>query len=186
LDELPPILRVNSRLIGQKPACDFVRQSPLGRKGAAMVTPAKRQPAAALPPAQRSAVTNGRLFAAVIRDGRSGWSRRMQDVLSLHISDLGGEDIVSSAERSIIRRIATISTELEWIEQQFAASSTGPSAEQLDVYLRGSNSLRRLLESIGLKRVPREVESLSQYLQRAHQSPQQDQDDDIIDVEAGT
>jgi hypothetical protein len=122
-----------------------------------MGSPAKRLPAATLPPAQRSAVTNGRLFATAIRDGRSGWSRRLQDLLSLDIADLGGEDMVSDAERSLIRRIATITVELEWIEQKFALSSKGPSAEELDMYLRGSNSLRRLLESIGLKRVARDV-----------------------------
>ena len=122
-----------------------------------MVSPTKRLPASALPSTQRSRVTNGKLFQATVRDGRSGWSRRLQDLLSLHIADLGGEDMVSDAERSLIRRIATITVELEWIEQKFALSSTGPSADQLDMYLRGSNSLRRLLEAIGLKRVMRDV-----------------------------
>jgi hypothetical protein len=122
-----------------------------------MGSPASRQPAAALPPAQRSRVTNGRLFAATIRDGRSGWSRRLGDLLDLHIGDLGGQDVVSNAERSIIRRIATISVELEWIEQSFKSSRKGPTTEQLDLYLRGSNNLRRLLEAIGLERRSRDV-----------------------------
>ena len=122
-----------------------------------MGSPATRLPAKALAPTQRSRVTNGKLFAATIRDGRSGWSRRLQDLLSLHVADLGGEDVVSDAERSIIRRIATITVELEWIEQSFALSKQGPTLEQLDLYFRGSNSLRRLLEAIGLKRVARDV-----------------------------
>jgi hypothetical protein len=135
--------------------------------GAAVGRPAK----------QRSRVTNGKLFATTVRDGRSGWSRRLADVLSLHIADCGGEDVVSYAERSIIRRIATITTELEWIEQDFKSSRKGPTAEQLDLYLRGSNNLRRLLEAIGLERRCRDVTpTLSEYLaQRV--------DDDHADVE---
>jgi hypothetical protein len=116
-----------------------------------------RAPGAGLPAKQRSRVTNGRLFATTVRDGRSGWSRRLGDLLSLHIADCGGEDVVSHAERSIIRRIATITTELEWIEQAFKSSRKGPTTEQLDLYLRGSNNLRRLLEAIGLQRRARDV-----------------------------
>jgi hypothetical protein len=122
-----------------------------------MAPQASRQPVTPRPPAQRSRVTNGALFASTIRDGRSGWSRRLGDLLALHISDLGGEDVVSNAERSIIRRIATITTELEWIEQAFKSSRKGPTTEQLDLYLRGSNNLRRLLEAIGLQRRSRDV-----------------------------
>jgi hypothetical protein len=118
----------------------------------------------------RSRVTNGasgtrrgsKLFAKAVADGRSGWSRRLRDLIALHVSDLGGENIVSTAEHSLCRRIAAITTELEWIERKFALSRNGPAAEDLDLYLRGSNSLRRLLEAIGLKRVARDVTPLLQ------------------------
>jgi hypothetical protein len=120
-----------------------------------------------LPSKQRSRVTNGRLFAATIADGRSGWSRRLGDLLDLHIADLGGQDAVTNAERSIIRRIATISVELEWIEQSFKSSRAGPKTEELDLYFRGSNNLRRLLEAIGLQRRSRDVTpSLDEYLRQ--------------------
>jgi hypothetical protein len=115
---------------------------------------------ATLPPASRSAVTNGRLFAAAIRDGRSGWSRRVNDLIALYVADLGGEDVVTEAERSIIRRIACGTAELEWIEQKFALSPTGPGADALDLYFRGANSLRRQLEAIGLKRVAKDITPL--------------------------
>jgi hypothetical protein len=129
---------------------------------------AKRAPADSLPAKQRSRVTNGKLFAATIRDGRTGWSRRLQDLLSLHIADLGGEDMVSAAEHSICRRIAAITTELEWIEQSFKSSRKGPAPEVLDLYLRGSNNLRRLLEAIGLERRARDVTPLlADYLRAA-------------------
>jgi hypothetical protein len=132
---------------------------------------------------QQSRVTNGKLFSRAITDGRSGWSRRLQDLLSLHIADLGGEDFVSAAERSIIRRIATATVELEWLEQSFALSKQGPSAEALDLYFRGSNSLRRMLESIGLKRVARDVTpDLQTYLAQREEAAAED-DAEVCDAD---
>ena len=71
-------------------------------------------------------------------------------------------DVTTIAERSIIRRAATIEVELEWLERQFALSVEGPSPELLDLYSRTTNTLRRLLETIGLKRVARDVTPLLQ------------------------
>jgi hypothetical protein len=158
--------------------------SPANGKSIATVPPAKRKPAVSLPATARSAVTNGRLFAAAMRDGRSGWSRRVQDVQSLIISHLGGEDEVSEPERILARRIGIKTVELEWKELGFAQSRTGPSVEEFDSYLRGSNSLRRYLESIGLKRVARDVtpptfEDIRRELD-AEKAAREKQDDDVI------
>jgi hypothetical protein len=71
--------------------------------------------------------------------------------------DLGGADIVSAAESSIIRRVATETIELELLEQRFAISGKGASSDDLDLYARISNSLRRHLEAIGLERRSRDV-----------------------------
>jgi hypothetical protein len=109
----------------------------------------------------RSRVSNGKsLFADAVVDGRSTWARRLRDLLALHVSDLGGEDVVTAAEHSLCRRISTITVELELLERKFALKGKGAAAEDLDLYLRGANSLRRLLESIGLKRVSRDVTPL--------------------------
>jgi hypothetical protein len=59
----------------------------------------------------RSRVANGRAVLPGV-DGRSTWVRRLRDVMALHLSDLGGDDNVSEAERSIIRRAATLTVEL--------------------------------------------------------------------------
>jgi hypothetical protein len=135
----------------------------------------------------KSRVTNGsKLFVAAIADGRSAWARRYRDLLSIHIADAGGEAVVSGAELAIIRRATRIEVEMEISDATATAKGTAASAEDLYLYFTGSNSMRRLFESVGLKRRPREVESLSQYLQRAHQSPQQDQHDVIDDAEAST
>jgi hypothetical protein len=99
-------------------------------------------------------------------DGRSAWARRLRDLISLHTADLGGQDAVSAAEASIIRRAATLTVELERLELLFATSEARP--EDLDLYQRMSNTLRRHLETTGLKRVPRDVTpTLSDYLKEA-------------------
>jgi hypothetical protein len=72
------------------------------------------------------------------------------------LADLGGEATVSEAERSICRRAATLTVELERMEFGFATAGAA-LPEQLDLYQRTANSLRRLLEAVGLKRVPRDV-----------------------------
>jgi hypothetical protein len=113
----------------------------------------------------RSRVTNGRELLPNI-DGRSLWLRRYRDLLALHLSDLGGSEAVSSAELAILRRAACLMVELERIEVLLASDDPRISREHtLDVYQRGSNTLRRLLESVGLQRRQRDVTpTLDQYL----------------------
>jgi hypothetical protein len=111
---------------------------------------------------QRSRLTNGSALLPGV-DGRSPWVRRCKDVIAAHLSDLGGEDNTSAAERSIIRRASVMTVELERMEAQFAAAGEA-SPEALDIYARISANLRRMLEAVGLKRVPREVQTLDSYL----------------------
>jgi hypothetical protein len=111
----------------------------------------------------QSAITN-RTAVLPGADGRSGWVRRMRDVTRLHENDLGGADVISEAERSLIRRAATLTVELEALELRFATSDGATDPLALDLYMRGCNSLRRLLETTGIKRVPRDVTSLGQIL----------------------
>lgn len=74
----------------------------------------------------------------------------------MHLSDLGGQESTSEAERSIIRRAATLTVELERLELKFARAGEATTAD-LDLYQRTSNSLRRLLESVGLQRRMKDV-----------------------------
>jgi hypothetical protein len=115
---------------------------------------------------QKSRITNGSALLPGV-DGRSPWVRRCKDVIAAHLSDLGGVDNTSAAERSIVRRASVLTTELERLEVRFALANEA-SAEDLDLYQRTANSLRRLLEAVGLQRRAREVEpTLSEYLLRA-------------------
>jgi hypothetical protein len=103
----------------------------------------------------RSRVTNGKVLIAGV-DGRSPWIRRAKDVIRAHVADLGGADNTSAAERSIIRRAAVLTVELERMEKAFALAGEA-SAEQLDIYARVAANMRRLLESVGLKRRARDI-----------------------------
>jgi hypothetical protein len=103
----------------------------------------------------RSRVSNGKVLLPGI-DGRNTWVRRCKDVIAAHLSDLGGLDNTSAAERSIIRRVSTLTVELERLEAKFALAGEA-SADDLDLYQRTAGGLRRLLEAIGLERRAKNV-----------------------------
>ncbi len=108
-----------------------------------------------VPSRQRSRVTNGSALLPGV-DGRSAWIRRCKDVITEHLADMGGSDNTSAAERSIVRRAAVLTTELEMLEARFAQAGEA-TAVDLDLYIRASGNLRRLLEAVGLHRRARDV-----------------------------
>lgn len=97
---------------------------------------------------------------------RGPWSRRVVDVYGLLVSDRGGHDVCSEMEKSILRRAAVHTVELERLEARFSESEATPTA--LDLYSRMSGNLRRLLESVGLERVPKHVTTLGSILRAGH------------------
>lgn len=103
----------------------------------------------------RSRVTNGSAILPGV-DGRSTWVRRLRDLIEIHIEDLGGDDAVSEAERSLVRRAATMTVELERMEAVFALRGEA-DPKDLDLYQRTAGNLRRVLESLGLQRRQRDV-----------------------------
>lgn len=143
----------------------FEDHSTVGRpKDRDRLAAARAATAAGCAKRQNSAITNGKLFDGV--DGRNSWVRRAKDLIREHIQDLGGVDNVSAAERSIVRRCATITVELESLESRFALMGVA-DPDDLALYFQGSNNLRRLLEAVGLRRRSRDVTpSLAQYLNR--------------------
>jgi hypothetical protein len=101
---------------------------------------------------QRSAVTNGkRVF--VDGDGNAAWTRRWRDLVTAHVGDLGGAAILSEAQSSLVRRVATIEIELEQLEGKLSKGE----AVDLDAYTRAASHLRRILESLGLERKARNI-----------------------------
>ncbi len=106
-------------------------------------------------PTTASRVSNGSSLLHNV-DGRSVWARRAKDLIQAHIADLGGAENISSAELSLVRRAATIATELERRESEFAKAGEVRS-EDLETFARVSSQPRRLLETLGLKRRAKDV-----------------------------
>jgi hypothetical protein len=113
----------------------------------------------------RSRITNGKVLVSGV-DQRSEWVRRCKDIIELHLSDLGGSDNCSEAERSIVRRCAVLTTQLEQLEVKFAQAEGAAFSKDLDLYVRASGNLRRLLAAVGLRRRAKDVTpTLGEYLQ---------------------
>jgi len=100
----------------------------------------------------RSAVTSGRKLL-IGGDPNSAWSRRYRDLVVRHISDLGGRDMLSEAQLSLVRRAAALACELEQMEARMSQGE----AVNLDSFGRAASHLRRLLEAVGLHRRARDV-----------------------------
>ena len=114
---------------------------------------------------QKSRQANGTALLPGV-DGRSAWVRRCKELLADHLSDLGGADHASAAERSLVRRACVLTVELERMEKAFALAGEAP-AEDLEIYARVAGNLRRLLEAVGLQRRARNVTpTLDEYLEQ--------------------
>jgi hypothetical protein len=108
---------------------------------------------------QKSAISNGtRLLPGI--DGRGPWVRRCRDIIADLTSDRGGISELSAAEASLIRRAATMSVELESLEAKFAEAGQATD-RYLDLYGRTSGNLRRILETLGIRRRARSVNAKS-------------------------
>jgi len=103
-------------------------------------------------------VSNGTSLFLEAVDGRSALARRYRDILGQIVSDLGSEP--SEAQSLIARRAATLAC---WCEQSEAEMAGG---KELDIgsFTTATNTLRRLLETLGIKRQARDVTDLSAYL----------------------
>jgi hypothetical protein len=121
-----------------------------------------RKDTAMLPPASRSAVSNGRR-AFVLGDGRGPWARRQRDLMADLASDAGGIEVLSTAQASLCRRCSTIMVELEFMEGQL---SLGEKVD-LDIYGRLSGHLHRMLVTLGIERRAKTIPSpLADYFAR--------------------
>jgi hypothetical protein len=104
----------------------------------------------------RSSISNGSSLLVDV-DHRSAWMRRLRDLIADHIRDHGGDEMVSGAERILIRRAAMLTLQCEMMEARWSENEGEASAKQIDVYQRTANTLRRLLATLGLERRARDV-----------------------------
>jgi hypothetical protein len=133
----------------------IVTESPLGCSEVASSPHPDRPKIRRQKDAQKSRITNGALLSGV--DGRGAWVRRARDLISEFINvHLAGADNCSPAERAIVRRVSVLIVELERLESKFAVANEA-SSEQLLLYGRTANTLRRLLQSLGLSQRQRDA-----------------------------
>ncbi len=104
-------------------------------------------------PAQRAALTNGSVLFLDGINQQSRQARRFRDLVEGIEEDLGGADSLSMVERSMLRKAAALDV---WTEERVTAIGRG---EKVDIseLTTAINSMKRLYEAIGLKRVPRDV-----------------------------
>jgi hypothetical protein len=104
----------------------------------------------------RSAVTSGRkLFVA--GNPNSAWARRFFDITQGLVGDAGGRDRMSEAKFALCKRAAALQCELEQLEGRL---SQGEEVD-LDKFGRAASHLRRILETLGLERIPRDVSGVT-------------------------
>jgi hypothetical protein len=106
--------------------------------------------------ATRSKIANGRGYLASI-DGRSSTARRYRDIASAIVQDLGGMSEVSATTIEIIRRFSAISVLAEQMESHLVNGMEVNSAELCLL----ASTLMRLAHKIGLRRLPKAVQSLT-------------------------
>ena len=108
----------------------------------------------------KTAGSKTRLLTLDGLDRRTAAYRETRKLIDELEEDLGGHDRLATGERQLIQRAAVLGavltdTESKWI---------GGEPIDITAYCTVVNAQRRLLETIGLKRVPRDATTLSQYL----------------------
>jgi hypothetical protein len=111
-------------------------------------------------------VTTGKSLFIGDVDGRGEIARRFRDILAEIVSDLGGSNVLSEAQRQLARRAATISVQCEFIEAEIAAGGE-ISADRLDQYGTMTDRLGRALGRLGMKRVAKDITPLRDRLRGA-------------------
>jgi hypothetical protein len=138
------------------------------RNSAASSAPASPRPRGLTPTGvprpkkNRAKVSNGRALYLKLKEGQeynanSAYARRLRDLINAFVSDLGGVDACSEAERALIRRAAVLIHQMEILEASWTQNGGAASEKSLIVYQRCTGALRRCLRDLGLKRRQRDV-----------------------------
>ena len=107
-------------------------------------------------PHLRTKCGNGKRQHAARIDERTLWARRTREICEAVISDLGGIDRLSEAQKQLVRRLAGLSVVCEGIEVELAQGAR-PTGEHLQEYIAAINAARRVSHSVGLARVPKDI-----------------------------
>ena len=96
-------------------------------------------------------------------DGRTKAARLYRAALVALIEDRGGAEAMSNAELLLARRAAGAATLCDTIESRIVAGED-LKADLVNGYLAASNVFRRLVTTLGLRRVPRDITTLAEYM----------------------
>jgi hypothetical protein len=86
-------------------------------------------------------------------DRRTRPFKRYESIRGAVLADMGGESNTTEVQRQLISKFATLALQLETLE---SAALEGNHID-LDLFGRCSGHLRRIAETLGLRRVPRDV-----------------------------
>lgn len=107
----------------------------------------------------RSRVSNGS-SSLLWADGRSAEARRYRDLVESFEGDFGGRRDLTEATRQLIRRASMLALRCEIMET--AAANGHPFDDA--VYVTACNACRRILQTLGLKRVKPAPKTLQEHL----------------------
>jgi hypothetical protein len=114
-------------------------------------------------PFNRCAISNGTAAFLGDVDRRSLQARRHVDLLEMLVAQLGGVENVTTEQIEIARRAAGLGAFFDRCEAAMARE------EEIDMqpYFSACNNLRRLLVTLGLERVARDITlSVEEYIER--------------------
>jgi hypothetical protein len=109
-------------------------------------------------------VATGRARHAERIDARTVWGRRDREVYGAIVADLGGMDRLSELEHQVVRRCVGLVLRCEQFEAQLADGKEVDATQMCAVI----NAFNRTASLLGLKRRPRDVTPLEDYIARQY------------------
>src|SRR5437016_636662 len=141
---------------------DAARETPASRSSSAARSPVPRPDDGSMP-TLRSRVTNHKDLLPGLK-GTSSAARRFKDLVNAFIADSGGIDQCSEIRISLLRRLASVVVQSELLEARMI------NGDEVDIstLCTLASTVTRISSRLGLERVPKDVETLGEYMQRKY------------------
>lgn len=95
-------------------------------------------------------------------DNRTGIAQAMRERYHAFTSDLGGDDRLSYAQRSLCERALWLE---HWLREQERTLASGGEFN-IGAWVQAANSLQGILSKLGLERQSKEIPDLSEFLRK--------------------
>jgi hypothetical protein len=123
---------------------------------------AQSQKGVSVPHRGRSRLTNHVDLLPHVTDGRAPAARRFRDLVRRYVADQGGADRCSEVRLGLLRRLAAATVLAEVTEAKLINGEPVDITELCTL----TSTVVRIASRVGLDRVPREVESIEEYLRK--------------------